>query len=106
MKRRFQGFRGGKQDPALILNRRHLTLERIHVAADGMTAEGQWAQMQPRLFSDGTAMLRSSRLNNSFRRCEEGTWRFTRNRTENVFVAPPRATWASTYPPKSVLMKP
>lgn len=106
VKKHFQGFWGGKQDPALILNCHYLTSEQIHVAADGMTAEGQWVHMQPWLFSDGTAMLRSSRLNNSFRLCDDGKWRFTRNRTENVFVAPLPATWASTYPSASVLMKP
>ncbi len=106
VRRHFEGFWGERQDPALILNCHYLTSEQIHVAPDGMTAEGQWVHMQPWLFSDGKALLRSSRLNNAFRKCADGRWRFTRNRTENVFVAPLPATWASDYPSASVLMKP
>ncbi|WP_138466009.1 nuclear transport factor 2 family protein [Poseidonocella sp. HB161398] len=106
VRRHFEGFWGQKQDPALILNCHYLTSEQIHVAPDGLTAEGQWVHMQPWLFSDGKALLRSSRLNNGFRKCADGVWRFTRNRTENVFVAPLPATWASDYPSASVLMKP
>lgn len=106
VRRHFEGFWGQKQDPALILNAHYLTSEQIHVAEDGMTAEGQWIHMQPWLFSDGKALLRSSRLFNAFRKCDDGKWRFTRNRTENVFVAPLPATWASDYPSRSVLMKP
>ncbi|WP_108259985.1 nuclear transport factor 2 family protein [Mangrovicoccus ximenensis] len=100
----FARFWAGK-DPELILNCHYLTSEQIHVAADGRTAEGQWVHMQPWLFSDGKALLRSSRLNNAFRREPEG-WRITRTRTENVFIAPLPAGWASDYPSKSVLMAP
>ncbi|WP_353475812.1 nuclear transport factor 2 family protein (plasmid) [Salipiger sp. H15] len=106
VKAHFQNFWGGKKDPALILNCHYLTSEQIRVAGDAQTAEGNWVHMQPWLFSDGKALLRSSRLFNSYRRCEDGVWRFTRNRTENVFVAPLPATWASDYPSTSVLMKP
>ena len=52
--------------------------------------------MQPWLFSDGKALLRSSRLNNGFRKEPDGTWKITRTRTENVFVAPLPATSAHT----------
>lgn len=105
IRRHFEGFWGQKQDPALILNCHYLTSEQIHVHEDGLTADGQWVHMQPWLFSDGKALLRSSRLNNSFRK-EAGDWKVTRTRTENVFVAPLPAGWASDYPTKSVLMQP
>lgn len=104
IRKHFEGFWGQKQDPALILNCHYLTSEQIHVTGD--TATGQWVHMQPWLFSDGKALLRSSRLSNAFRKCADGKWRFTRTRTENVFVAPLPATWASDYPSYSVLMKP
>ncbi|TMV93237.1 nuclear transport factor 2 family protein [Thioclava sp. BHET1] len=106
IRKHFEGFWGQKQDPALILNCHYLTSEQIYVSADGTTADGQWVHMQPWLFSDGKALLRSSRLNNGFRKEPDGRWKITRTRTENVFVAPLPATWASDYPSKSVLMKP
>ncbi|QPM89039.1 nuclear transport factor 2 family protein [Pseudooceanicola algae] len=99
----FERFWGEKQDPALLLNCHYLTSEQIHVSGD--TAEGQWVHMQPWLFSDGKAVLRSSRLNNGFRK-EAGGWKITRTRTENVFVAPLAEGWASDYPSKMVLMAP
>lgn len=105
IRRHFEGFWGQKQDPALILNCHYLTSEQIHVHADGVNADGQWVHMQPWLFSDGKALLRSSRLNNTFRKVD-GAWKISRTRTENVFVAPLPATWASDYPSRSVLMKP
>lgn len=105
IRRHFEGFWGQKQDPALILNCHYLTSEQIHVHADGVNADGQWVHMQPWLFSDGKALLRSSRLNNTFRKVD-GVWKISRTRTENVFVAPLASTWASDYPSKSVLMKP
>ncbi|WP_253949203.1 nuclear transport factor 2 family protein [Mangrovicoccus sp. HB161399] len=101
----FTKFWGQKQDPELILNCHYLTSEQIRVHDGGATAEGQWVHMQPWLFSDGKALLRSSRLNNAFRK-EPGGWRISRTRTENVFIAPLPATWASDYPSKSVLMAP
>lgn len=99
----FQRFWGEKQDPALLLNAHYLTSEQIQV--DGDEATGQWIHMQPWLFSDGTALLRSSRLNNAFLRAG-ATWKITRTRTENVFIAPLSPGWASDYPAASVLMKP
>lgn len=99
----FERFWGAERDPALLLNAHYLTSEQIHV--DGDTATGQWIHMQPWLFSDGTALLRSSRLNNSFRKVD-GTWKISRTRTENVFVAPLQAGWASDFPSASVLMRP
>lgn len=104
VKRHFQDFWSGKQDPALIMNCHYLTSEQIRVADDAMTAEGNWVHMQPWLFSNGKALMRSSRLFNTFKKCDDGLWRFKRNRTENVFVAPLPATWASDYPSTSVLM--
>ena len=97
----FQRFWGEKRDPALVLNAHYLTSEQIHV--DGDEAEGQWIHMQPWLFGDGSALLRSSRLNNAFRR-DDGRWRITRTRTENVFIAPLPDGFAESYPSGSVLM--
>ncbi|PPJ22294.1 nuclear transport factor 2 family protein [Nocardia nova] len=99
----FEGFWGRKQDPALVLNAHYLTSEQIHV--DGDSATGQWIHMQPWLFSDGTSVLRSSRLNNAFRKIS-GTWKITRTRTENVFIAPLPLGWTSTHPSASLLMRP
>jgi ketosteroid isomerase-like protein len=99
----FQRFWGQKQDPALLLNAHYLTSEQIHV--HGATADGQWIHVQPWLFSDGKSLLRSSRLNNAFRR-EDGVWRITRTRTENVFVAPLPDHFASDYASTSVLLRP
>lgn len=106
IKAHFAAFWGAKKDPALILNCHYLTSEQIRIAPDAQTAEGNWVHMQPWLFSDGKALLRSSRLFNRFRKCDDGLWRFTQNRTENVFVAPLPSTWASDYPSTSVLMQP
>lgn len=99
----FEHFWGEKQDPALVLNAHYLTSEQIHV--DGDKAEGQWIHMQPWLYSDGTALLRSSRLNNAFRRAS-GRWLITRTRTENVFVAPLPNGFASDFASASQLMRP
>ncbi|GHP16442.1 MULTISPECIES: nuclear transport factor 2 family protein [Nocardiaceae] len=99
----FNRFWGEKTDPALLLNAHYLTSEQIHV--DGDTAEGQWIHMQPWLFSDGRSLLRSSRLNNAFRKVE-GRWLISRTRTENVFVAPLPNHFAEAFPSSSVLLKP
>lgn len=104
IRRHFEAFWGEKRDPALLLNVHYLTSEQIHVRGDG--AEGQWVHCQPWIFSDGTSLLRSSRLNNAFRREPDGVWKITRTRTENVFVAPLKEGWASHFPRESVLMKP
>ena len=101
----FQGFWGTRQEPLLLLNAHYLTSEQIHVHENGTTADAQWIHMQPWLFSDGKSLLRSSRLNNSFRK-ENGQWRITRTRTENVFVAPLPNFFAEAFPKKSVLMNP
>lgn len=98
----FNRFWGEKQDPALLLNCHYLTSEQIHV--NGTQADGQWIHMQPWLFSDGTSLVRSSRLNNTFRRVD-GTWKITRTRTENVFIAPLPVNFASDYPSTSELMR-
>jgi ketosteroid isomerase-like protein len=103
IRRHFEAFWSPDRDPALVLNAHYLTAEQIHV--DGDTATGQWIHMQPWLFADGTALLRSSRLNNAFRRTD-GTWKITRTRTENVFVAPLAKDFAEAFPSTSVLMRP
>ncbi|MGM0858332.1 MAG: nuclear transport factor 2 family protein [Pseudomonadota bacterium] len=100
----FEKFWGQKQDPELMLNVHYLTSEQIHVRGD--VAEGQWVHCQPWIFSNGKSLLRSSRLNNAFRREADGTWKITRTRTENVFVAPLSEGWAEDYAKRSVLLKP
>lgn len=97
----FERFWGAKRDPALLLNAHYLTSEQIFVTGD--EAEGQWIHLQPWLYSDGTALLRSSRLSNAFRRID-GRWQITRTRTENVFIAPLPSGFASDYPAESVLL--
>ncbi|WP_144097472.1 nuclear transport factor 2 family protein [Croceicoccus sediminis] len=100
----FERFWSPDREPGLVLNCHYLTSEQIHVSGD--TADGQWVHMQPWLFDDGSGLLRSSRLNNAFRKESDGQWKITRTRTENVFVAPLPDRFASDYPSKSVLMKP
>ena len=97
----FERFWGEKQDPALLLNAHYLTAEQIHV--DGGTAEGQWIHMQPWVFADGTTRVRSSRLNNAFRR-EGERWLITRTRTENVLIAELPEGVVHDMPATSVLM--
>ncbi|WP_416562314.1 nuclear transport factor 2 family protein [Nocardia testacea] len=99
----FERFWAPDREPALVLNAHYLTAEQIRV--DGDSAAGQWIHMQPWLYSDGTGLLRSSRLNNTFRRAD-GTWKITRTRTENVFVAPLPHAFADSFPGSSVLMRP
>lgn len=102
IRKHFQNFWGQKKDPALLLNVHYLTSEQIHV--DGDSANGQWVHCQPWIFSDGKTLLRSSRLNNLFRKID-GNWKIARTRTENVFVAPLKPGWVETMPEVSVLMK-
>lgn len=94
-----------KQEPALVLNAHYLASEHINVHEDRTTADGQWIHIQPWLYSNGTGLLRSSRLNNLFRRID-GRWRVARTRTESVFIAPLPNDFASNYPSASVLMRP
>ena len=98
----FNRFWAVDQEPKLLLNAHYLTSEQINV--DDNEATGLWIHMQPWLFSDGTALLRSSRLNNAFRR-RDGEWKITRTRTENVFVAPLPKNFAEAFPSSSVLLK-
>lgn len=104
IRRHFENFWGQKRDPELLLNVHYLTSEQIQVSGD--SAEGQWVHCQPWIFSDGSSLLRSSRLNNAFRREPDGRWKITRTRTENVFVAPLREGWASDFAKTSGLMQP
>jgi SnoaL-like domain len=100
----FQGFWGKRQIPLLLLNAHYLTSEQIHVHSNGINADGQWIHMQPWLFADGKAQLRSSRLNNLF--CKvDGQWLISQTRTENVFVAPLPDNFAEAFSKKSVLLQ-
>lgn len=98
----FNRFWSADQDPKLILNAHYLTSEQIFV--DGDTAEGTWIHMQPWLYADGTALLRSSRLFNAFRK-EDDSWLITRTRTENVFISGLPNNFAESYPAETVLFK-
>jgi ketosteroid isomerase-like protein len=102
LREHFEAFWGERRDPALLLNVHYLTSEQIHVRGD--EACGQWVHCQPWIFSDGSSVLRSSRLNNLFRRVD-GVWKIARTRTENVFVAPLGAGWTNNFPDRSVLMR-
>lgn len=99
----FQRFWSRDRQPALLLNAHYLTSEQIQVDDDEAT--GLWIHMQPWLFADGSGVLRSSRLNNAFRREPDG-WKITRTRTENVFIAPLPDRFASDHPSESVLLRP
>ena len=101
IQRHFENFWGQKKEPALVLNVHYLTSEQIHVQGD--TADGQWVHCQPWVFSDGKSLLRSSRLNNLFRKVN-GQWKIARTRTENVFIAPLSSGWVESMPTTSVLM--
>lgn len=101
----FNRFWPEVQEPQLLLNAHYLTSEQIHVHEDGETADGQWIHFQPWLYSDGTGLIRGSRLNNLFRKVD-GTWKVARTRTENVFIVPLPDNFASDYPSASVLLKP
>ena len=102
IRRHFEGFWGQKRDPALVLNVHYLTTE--HIVVEGEEATGHWVHMQPWIFSDGSSLLRSSRLYNRFRK-NDGRWRISRTRTENVFVAPLTPGWAESVGETSVLMR-
>ncbi len=97
----FSGF-FEPREPAMLLNCHYLTSEQIHVR--GNEATGQWVHFQPWIFSDGSSVLRSSRLNNKFRKVD-GVWKMSRYRTENVFVAPLPSGWAENIPKNSILMQ-
>lgn len=105
LREHFERFWPAEGDRELVLNAHYLTSEQIHVHDDRTTADGQWIHFQPWLFSDGTGVLRGSRLNNLFRRVD-GTWKVQRTRTENVFVVDLPDNWPSSYPTTSVLMRP
>ncbi|WP_010121240.1 nuclear transport factor 2 family protein [Corynebacterium nuruki] len=98
----FNRFWPADQNPRRILNAHYLTSENITVEGD--RAEGTWIHMQPWLYDDGTALLRSSRLNNAFRRVD-GEWKVSRTRTENVFIADLPDNFAESYPEQSVLFR-
>ena len=106
IKAHFEKFWLNKENAAPVLNCHYLTSEQIRVSEDAQTAQGNWVHMQPWVFSDGKALLRSSRLFNSFAKGEDGVWRYTRNRTENVLIAPLPKDCFSDFPSKSVLMEP
>lgn len=102
IRKHFEGFWGQKRGPALVLNVHYLTTE--HITVDGDEATGHWIHIQPWIFSDGSSLLRSSRLYNKFRKVD-GEWKIARTRTENVFVAPLASGWADSVGDTSVLMR-
>jgi ketosteroid isomerase-like protein len=90
------------REPEMILNCHYLTSEQIHVTGD--TATGQWVHFQPWIFSDGSSLIRGSRMNNAFKKVD-GVWKMSRYRTENVFVGPLPKGWSENIPTEMVLMK-
>jgi ketosteroid isomerase-like protein len=70
IRKHFQAFWGQKKDPELLLNVHYLTSEQIHVNAECTHADGQWVHCQPWIFGDGSSLLRSSRLNNLFKKVD------------------------------------
>lgn len=98
----FERFWDSAAEKKLVLNVHYLTSEQIMVKED--RAQGLWVHMQPWLYDDGTALLRSSRLNNSFARID-GQWRITRTRTENVLISELPDNFASAFPTQSELLK-
>lgn len=103
IRRHFQRFWSRDRSPELVLNVHYLTSEQIEV--HGGDASGQWVHVQPWLFADGSAVLRSSRLKNAFRRVGDA-WKITRTRTENVLIAPLPGHFASEHVSRSVLLSP
>lgn len=108
LREHFEGFFITKTDTQnaaaeMLLNAHYLTTEHISVHPGGETGEANWIHMQPWLFDDGSALLRSSRLFSEFRRVD-GVWKIARYRTENVFVAPLPTWFAHNHPSESVLM--
>ncbi|MDR6100928.1 ketosteroid isomerase-like protein [Agrobacterium larrymoorei] len=101
LRQHFEGF-FAPREPQMILNCHYLTCE--HIAVNGDGAEGTWVHFQPWIFSDGTSLLRSSRLYNAFKR-ENDVWKMSRYRTENVFVAPLPKEWWDSIPAESILMR-
>lgn len=101
LRKHFEGFFQPRQ-PEMIFNTHYLTTE--HIVVTGDTAEGNWVHFQPWIFSDGTSLLRSSRLYPAFKK-ENGVWKMSRYRTENVFVAPLPSNWWESIPKESVLVK-
>lgn len=91
-----------QQSPQRILNCHYVTGEQIYV--DGDVATGQWVQFQPWVFDDGTSVIRSSRLNNVFRRID-GVWKLSRYRTENVLAAPLPKGAIESFTRESVLFR-
>ena len=78
--------------PALVFNTHYLTSEKIEI--DGERAQGQWLHIQPWIFADGYSVLRSSRLDNLFRR-ENDRWLIAKTRTQGVFIADLPKGWAT-----------
>ncbi|CAH1663218.1 nuclear transport factor 2 family protein [Chelatococcus asaccharovorans] len=89
------------REPEMLLNCHYLTSE--HITVTGDRAEGKWVHFQPWIFSDGSSVLRSSRLFNAFKKVD-GVWKMSRYRTENVFIAPLPSGWAENIPRSSTLM--
>lgn len=101
----FERFWLEQPGPELVLNAHYLTSEHIRVHENGVTAEGRWIHFQPWIFSDGTGLIRGSRLNNLFSKTD-GIWKVARTRTENVLIAPMPKNFASDFASVSVLLKP
>lgn len=96
------GFYGAR-DPRQLFNTHYLCSECLTASADA--AEGTWVQFQPWIYDDGTALLRSSRLQVKFRKTFAG-WRIAHYRTENLFIADLPDGWTTSLISQSVLVEP
>lgn len=89
-----------EQDPRLVFNTHYLCSERLQATATGVT--GHWVQFQPWVRSDGSSLLRSSRLQVTFRH-ERHRLKMAHYRTESLFIADLPTGWAATLLSHSLL---
>jgi hypothetical protein len=92
----------GRRDPQLVFNTHYLCTECLVATAEA--AEGTWVQFQPWIHDDGTAVLRSSRLQVRFRDTPDG-WRIAHYRTENLFIADLPQDWTKSVITSSALLQ-
>ena len=91
----------GVQNPRLVFNTHYLSTECLIATSE--TAEGTWVQLQPWIYDNGKALLRSSRLHVQFRDTARG-WRIAHYRTESLFIADLPDGWTTSLISQSVLL--
>lgn len=97
--RRFYGTNHANQ----TFNTHYVCVGQVWATADG--AEGIWPQFQPWIYSDGTSLIRSSRVRVTFRETPDG-WKISHYRTENLFIADLPSNWTKSQIEKAHLVKP